>query len=124
MVTKQDNKFIFGNANMNIVMPEIWETHAGKYLSRPILFGGLLEDIGSKGTELDKDAPVIREKVEVIEPMGAETYLYLDAPTDSNASCIASVDAHKHVKVGNTLELSLALSKAHLFDPGTTNVLI
>ena len=62
--------------------------------------------------------------MEVIEPMGAETYLYLDASTEKGASCIARVNAHKQVKVGETLSLPLLFSTAHLFDPESTKVLI
>ena len=63
-------------------------------------------------------------KVEVIEPMGAETYLYLDAVTENGASCIARVDAHKQVKVGEMLSLPLRFDNAHLFDPESTGILV
>jgi hypothetical protein len=49
--------------------------------------------------------------------MGAETYLYLDCGAGVN--CIARVNAHKQVSMGEKLTLPLTLLKAHMFDPET-----
>ena len=118
-----DGKLCFNNSNMTIQLPEIWKPVAEKYIEKPILFGIRPEDIGSERAENDPNAQSIQARIEVIEPMGAETYLYLDAPTDNKASCIARVNAHKQVKVGETLSLPLLLDNAHLFDQTTTMLL-
>ena len=52
--------------------------------------------------------------VEVIEPMGAEAFLYLN--TGSNAF-IARVEDHAHARAGAPLELSVDMEKAHFFRP-------
>ena len=70
------------------------------------------------------NCPVLHARIEVMEPMGAETYLYLDASTFNGRSCIARVDAHKQAKVGENIELPILLLKAHLFDPESTNILV
>ena len=123
-IVRKDNVFYFENPNMEIPLPEAWKVHAEKFLSKEIYFGLRPEDIGCELAELDKNAPKIKAKIEVIEPMGAETYLYLDASTYNGGSCIARVDAHKQVKVGENIELPILLLKAHLFDPETTNILV
>ena len=124
VVHRIDNDVIFKNDNMSIALPEVWKNTAEKYAEKDILFGIRPEDIGSERATADPNAPVIQAKVEVIEPMGAETYLYLDAITEKGASCIARVDAHKQVKVGEALSLPIIFSNAHLFDPESTKVLI
>ncbi len=123
-VQRSNNDLIFKNDNMSILLPDVWKSAAEKYVEKDILFGIRPEDIGSERAEDGKNAPVIQARVEVIEPMGAETYLYLDASTEKGASCIARVNAHKQVKVGETLSLPLLFSTAHLFDPESTKVLI
>ena len=123
-IIRHGEAYHFNNSNMDIPLPESWKNHAEKYVSKEILFGLRPEDIGAEIAEQDPNAPKIKAKVEVIEPMGAETYLYLDAATQTGNSCIARVDAHREVKVGQNIELSILLLKAHLFDPESTKILV
>ena len=103
---------------------EPWQGIAEKYTGKPILFGIRPEDIGSERAEDTKGGQMLHAKIEVMEPMGAETYLYLDTPTDNGVSCIARVDAHKVAKVGESLSLPVSMENAHLFDSETTKILI
>jgi multiple sugar transport system ATP-binding protein len=57
-----------------------------------------------------------------MEPMGAETYLYLD--TGIGSSCIARVDAHREADVGDELSLALMMPKAHIFDAKTEKLVV
>ncbi|UDQ98032.1 sn-glycerol-3-phosphate ABC transporter ATP-binding protein UgpC [Lentisphaerota bacterium WC36G] len=54
--------------------------------------------------------------VEVIEPMGSETYLYLKI---NSHSFVAKVEAHNKVVVGQNLALILNAEKMHFFDKET-----
>ena len=54
-----------------------------------------------------------RARVEVIEPMGAETYLYL---TTGSQAFIARVSAHQKADVNHELDLVFDMDKAHFFD--------
>jgi len=58
--------------------------------------------------------------VEVAEPVGAETFLYLT--TDAH-SFIAKVASHMRYAMNSTVRLSLDLDKAQLFDPESEQVL-
>ena len=119
----KEEKLRFKNENMSLELPEAWFDAAEKFTGREILFGIRPEDIGSERAELAEKVQHIRARVEVMEPMGAETYLYLDAPTDNGVSCIARVEAHKQAKVGEVLSLPILVANAHLFDPVSTNIL-
>ncbi len=123
-IAKEGEKLFFRNANMSLELPETWTAAAEKFIEKDILFGIRPEDIGSERAELAEKVQHIRAKIEVMEPMGAETYLYLDAPTDNGVSCIARVDAHKQAKVGEVLSLPILVANAHLFDPASTNILV
>ena len=123
VVQRRGTSLVFKNAAMEILLPEGWKEAALPYAERELLFGIRPEEIGSE-LIVPGRAPVIRAHVDVIEPMGAETFLYLDVPTDNGNTCIARVDAHKLVKVGELLELPLRFDNAHLFDPESTQILV
>jgi len=122
-IQREEGKLLFRNDDMKIVLPESWKEAAGKFEGRDVLFGIRPEDLGAEQKRSDS-TQYIRAEVEVVEPMGVETYLYLDILTDSGDSCIARVDAHKLVKVGEKLSLPLRFDNAHLFDPGSTQILV
>ncbi|HRI82724.1 MAG TPA: TOBE domain-containing protein, partial [Opitutaceae bacterium] len=62
----------------------------------------------------------IEVTVEVSEPMGAETYLYLDTGAHS---FIARVRASDRFDVNQKVKITFQMDKAKLFDPATENVL-
>ena len=123
MIQRHADKVVFRNQNMELCLPEGWKEAALKFAEQELLFGIRPEDIGFEHSVAGCDQ-VINARVEVIEPMGAETYLYLDAPTENGNACIARVDSHKIVKVGEVLSLPLRFDNAHLFDPGSTRILV
>ena len=46
-------------------------------------------------------------KIDVVEPLGAETYIYVS--TKEGAQLIASVDPHLNLKVGDEIDLSIVI---------------
>lgn len=61
---------------------------------------------------------VLTSTVEVTEPMGFETYVYLKGET---APIIARMTEEQAPQVGETLTLTADPEKVHLFDPATEN---
>ncbi|OHD26667.1 MAG: glycerol-3-phosphate ABC transporter ATP-binding protein [Spirochaetes bacterium GWC1_27_15] len=80
------------------------------YLNKEVVFGVRPEDLLLESTGENK----IRVIVDVIEPLGAETYLYLS--TSDGSSLMARVDPHISHKVGDTIEFGVAIQKCHFFD--------
>jgi len=109
-------------SSISVALPADWKNAVESYVGKEILFGIRPEDIGSERAESDPAAPAISAKVEVREPMGAETYLHLDTGVDT--PCVARVEAHIGAKVGETITLKLAMAGAHVFDPATTNRIV
>jgi len=64
--------------------------------------------------------PTIEVPVEVAEPMGAETLLYVDTGAHS---LIARVRPTDHYDAGAQVRLALDLDKVHLFDIKTEHSL-
>jgi len=119
-IKKQADGLVFYNNEMEIKLPSEWKEKAGSYINRKVVFGIRPEDLGSEEAERQKDAPVITAKVEVVEPMGSETYLYLSTGAHS---FISRIESHRRTSVGENISLACDLRKAHLFD-GETELVI
>ena len=107
----EQDKLVFKSDKCSFPLPDAWKSRAEKLdLKRRVVFGIRPESIGSPEAERNPDAPKIRSKVDVVEPMGAETFLYLDK------GFIARIDPHRACAPGDEIELAMDQSKAHLFD--------
>jgi multiple sugar transport system ATP-binding protein len=86
--------------------------HLTAYGGKIVLFGIRPEDI----TEHDGDAcpgATIRAVVDVSEPMGADTMLYVES---SNHTLIARATGYRHHVPDEEIQLVLDMKKAHVFD--------
>lgn len=120
LVLKND-KYFFKDTSIEIVLPDSWKNKIAPYINKEIIFGIRPEDIGSEKAESNPDMPQIEASIEVVEPMGAETYFYLNTGTQS---FIARVDAYRNGYVNEALELKLYTPKAHLFDSVTEVIIV
>jgi multiple sugar transport system ATP-binding protein len=111
----------FNEGSCEIPLPDAWKDKLAGHNGKKVTFGIRPEDIGSLQAENIDGAPKIKAKVEVTEPMGSETYVYLN--TGQN-SFISRVDAHKRINVGDELELPLVIEKAHVFDADSEEVVV
>lgn len=107
--------------NFTLPTPAEWADKIGKYENKKITFGIRPEHIGSTAAETMEDAPRISAAVEVIEPMGSETYLYLKT---GQTGFIARIDPHRKCEVGETVHLATIMRNAHIFDPETTERIV
>lgn len=94
---------------------------ATPYENKPVVFGIRPEDIHDvESGAVKAHKETIRAKVDVSEPMGSETYLYLETAAHS---VIARVSSSASYPMGNDVELVVDLDRAHLFDPETEEVI-
>ena len=94
---------------------------ADSYLGKEIVLGIRPEDIAdadslSGGSKQSCGTA----RVEVCEPMGAETFLYLNS---GGHDFIARVQSGERYAVGQHVKLSFDVDKTHLFDPETERAL-
>jgi len=93
------------------------KAHVGK----PIVFGIRPEDAQDTLVVTNPDpGRTIEVEVEVSEPMGAETYLYL---TTRANNFIARVRPTDRFEPGQRVKITLKLENAHLFDPESQQVI-
>ena len=85
------------------------------YLNRPVTLGLRPEDIGSAAAEQARTAH-IHAVVDVVEPMGAESYVYFRT---SGTTVVSRVDVSHPYRVGQLAMPAVMGEKAHFFDPVT-----
>ena len=94
---------------------------AAGHVDKPIVFGIRPENAQDSLTlGSPNPAHTVEVNVEVSEPMGAETYLYLDTGVHS---FIARVRATDRFDVNQKVKITFQMDKAKLFDPTSENVL-
>jgi multiple sugar transport system ATP-binding protein len=103
-----------GPGGMRLAVPEQAKTALATFRDKPVTLGLRPEDVGSAAAEQLAGAPRIRATVEVIEPMGSESYVYYRA---ADTTFISRVDAHRRLRVGDAVEAAVFIDKAHFFEP-------
>ncbi len=118
-LAEEGGKLFFDEGNFRISIPD---DKAAK-LREANLTGGQItvgirpEDIHDPSERNDAaDHAEISARVEIIEPMGAELYLYL---TTGKTPFVARVQPHAEAEVDGLKALLVDLSKIHFFDPKT-----
>ncbi len=121
ILVRQDGKYAFQEETFTLPLPAKWNEQIAPFVDKEVVFGARPENIGSPTAEGAPDAPKIRASIEVVEPMGAETYLYLNT---GKHTFIARVDPHRQCEVGQQIDVAIILDKAHLFDPESTKAIV
>ena len=91
------------------------------YIGKTITFGSRPEDINDKQyATFTQSNQIVPATVEVVEPMGAEIYLYLNT---GSHSFVARVNSHEKAEVGQRLDMAIDMRKCHFFDMQTEQVI-
>lgn len=122
IVIKMDNKVYFQNGPFRVRILDSMVNNLTPYVNKEVIFGIRAEDIYDKlfASEASQDNTV-RATCEVVEPMGAEAYLYLRCGANT---FIARVSGHVQPGVNQDLDLVFDMSKAHFFDRATEKTIL
>lgn len=91
------------------------------WLGKDVVFGIRPEEIGDARVDREGDySDPVEALVDVSEPMGSETFLYLDTGASRFIAKVRSFDRYAS---GETVKLTFNLERAHLFDPETEDVI-
>ncbi len=107
----------FGDAKIALPESKGRKPEVMSYIGKDVIVGIRPEALHDEPEFIEKysDA-LIDAKVDVVELMGHETYLYLKC---ENRDFIARVDPASTAKVGDTIKIALETPKIHLFDKDT-----
>jgi multiple sugar transport system ATP-binding protein len=102
---------------LSITLDASLEKKAGGYIGKAVILGVRPEAVRDTLTAASPDPALTADvKVEVSEPMGSETLLYLDTGA---TSFIARVNPTDKFGAGQRIQVTFDLGNAHLFDPVT-----
>jgi multiple sugar transport system ATP-binding protein len=113
---------VFREANFSVSVADTQAAPLAPFAGRDIVFGIRPEDLAGPGSAGDANpAHQLKARVEVVEPMGAEIYLYLNT---GGHNFIARVDAHDTAHEGQELTLVANMSKSHFFSAETGETIV
>ncbi|HRW04061.1 MAG TPA: ABC transporter ATP-binding protein [Caldilineaceae bacterium] len=117
-VVENDGRLEINSGGFRLEVPEPKASAWRQFKGREVIFGIRPEDMHAKPYV----APNILEsdmtaKVDVIELMGNEIYLYM--LTKDEKSFIARVDPRVDAQRGDEVDLAVNMANAHIFDPKT-----
>ncbi len=102
---------------IKLKIPEDFNSKITDYIGKRIIFGVRPEDIHDKQFVSNAiPSNTIKAKVEVIEPLGAEIFIYLAC---GNNSLVGKMDSRTQVEIEQDIEIVIDMEKTHIFDPTT-----
>ena len=112
----------FSDGVIDIKIPGKYHQYLHDYVGKKVVFGIRPEDIFvADFSEGAAEKAEIHAKVEVVEPMGNEIYVYL---TTGPSSLVARIHAIRMPRVGEDITLVIDISKSHFFDRDTGTTLL
>jgi multiple sugar transport system ATP-binding protein len=120
-IQREAGNFVFAETNsvgqpIRVTLNERLSAKAAKRIDLPVILGVRPENV----RDAVNGSFMASLRVEVAEPMGAETFLYL---TSGAHSVIARVQPNHDFELGRNLAVMFDLDHAHLFDPATEQAL-
>jgi multiple sugar transport system ATP-binding protein len=121
-VIRKDGKLYFNEGFFKVKIIDSMARALAPYVDKEVVFGIRPEDMYDK--LFVSEAPpenTIKATCEVIEPMGSESYLYLN--TGKN-SLIAKVGGHDKPTINQDMDVVFDMAKVHFFDKDTDKTII
>jgi multiple sugar transport system ATP-binding protein len=112
-IASENGHLVFHEERITLNIPESLRSKVESQNGQDVIFGIRPEHIVMAGNSRDwPDRQEIAATVEVIEPMGSETFLYL---TTGKHPFIAKVDAHAEPGINTEIRLAVNMARAHFF---------
>ena len=116
-ITQQNGHFYFTDRGVKLeVMPQNYE-RISRFKDHPVILGIRPEDVYDRIFAQDaRPEYTITATVEVVEPMGSEIILLLNAGRNNFVARVSNQDT---AKVNQDLQIVFDMGKAHFFDPSS-----
>jgi multiple sugar transport system ATP-binding protein len=117
------------DSGLRLKVPTRFKEYLLPYVGKQVVFGLRPQDIHDARfangmldeDESPDDLMPVRTRVDVVEPMGSEVYLYLLA---GQTSLVSRVDSRTEVQPNYILDTAFNMDKMHVFDPETQQSII
>jgi multiple sugar transport system ATP-binding protein len=115
-------KLLIDAGSFRLEVPPDLVSQARPWAGRRVVFGVRPEDIADRGMANGaQPAWTIKATVDVHEPLGSDSILYLTAGAHS---IVARVDARTQARMGDSVEVIFNMRKMHLFNPETQQAIM
>ncbi|MED4731183.1 sn-glycerol-3-phosphate ABC transporter ATP-binding protein UgpC [Aneurinibacillus migulanus] len=117
----EDSEVLFVNRDVRLMIPEkrAKVLKDMDYINKPVILGIRPEDIQVEVPFTETHlSDTINTRVEFVENMGAELYLYMSGIGEN--TIIARSESSVQTHVGERIKIAFAMDKIHLFDKETT----
>ena len=122
LVSKGVDSLVFDASSFQIPLSSLHRVQLRSHTDREVVLGIRPEDVHHPDSmRQDIETAEINARVEVVEPMGNEVFLYLAAGTSSFVARVAPLQIPT---VGQELTLVVEVNKAHFFNKDTQESLI
>jgi len=120
-LVREAEGFFIQADGFKVKLPEAFHSRLEPYIGRPVVFGVRPEDMAARAGG-GGGANTLAARAEVVETLGAETFVYLSCGPHS---IVARMEApERPLAVGEMLEVDLKMTKTHVFDPKTSLTLV
>ncbi len=120
VLKRAEGRFYFDEGTFQADIPAEQHEKLLPFIDRKITFGLRPENVGSHIAENTAGSSKIKARIEVVEPMGAETYVYLNT---GKHSVVARIEPQRRCHVGEEIQLAIQGNKLHFFDPESTKAI-
>ncbi|MBU0676914.1 MAG: sn-glycerol-3-phosphate ABC transporter ATP-binding protein UgpC [Verrucomicrobia bacterium] len=121
-IEQKEGGFFFNEGNFSVQADESQSSKLSSYSGREVVFGIRPEDVADALYVTNPNVKhQVKARVDVVEPMGAEIFLYLDT---GKHTFIARIDAHDSAHVNQELTMVLDMKKSHFFDCDTGKTIV
>ena len=116
-IIKEGDDYFIDAESFKVKISPSMHAKIKNYIGKKVIFGVRPEDLYDKKyiSKADPDR-MIKAKVDVIEPLGAEIFIYL---ARGKHSLVGKMDSRTQVKVEENIEVVVDMEKTHIFDPDT-----
>lgn len=110
-------KLLFGNTSITLPERQAQILEEKGYMGEKMMFGIRPEDFHDELVFMDaSEDSILKAKVDLVERMGSETFLYL---TVDGIDMVGRVDSRSQAKTGDEVELAIDKNRIYLFDRET-----
>ncbi|MGA2323156.1 MAG: sn-glycerol-3-phosphate ABC transporter ATP-binding protein UgpC [Sedimentisphaerales bacterium] len=122
VITKENGAYFINAEGIKLKVPENFISKITDYIGKEIVFGVRPEDIHDKNFFSNAiSCNSIKTKIDVIEPLGSEIFIYL---TCGKNSFVGRMDSRTQAEVDQNIEIAIDMEKTHIFDPKTLSAIV
>jgi multiple sugar transport system ATP-binding protein len=109
--------------HFKVRLPEAFSSRVAAHAGRPVAFGVRPEDMSEQDDALSEtEGNTLATRVEVVETLGAETFVHLTCGSQTMVARVAVPD--RPLTIGQEMMIRLNMDKIHLFDEATSQTIV